>query len=114
MEELKEFLAKLKQTDKLVIVEGVKDKKALEELEVKNIITLSKKPIFQIIEEISKNHDEIIILTDFDKKGKELYRRLREGLKKQGVKIDTYFREFLLKTKLSHIEGLATYINNNH
>ena len=38
-----------------------------------NIIELSKKPLFAVVEQISDSCRECAILTDLDKKGKELY-----------------------------------------
>ena len=112
IEELNEEINKFKKTDKLIIVEGKKDSIALKKLGFKNIIELSKKPLFQIIEDISNKNKECIILTDLDKKGKQLYGELNSGLCKYGVKVDNKFREFLQKnTRLSHIEGLFTYLN---
>ena len=112
MELLEEWRAELDNNHKSIIVEGTKDKAALESLGVHNrIYVLSKKPLYQVIEDIAAHEKDIIILTDFDKKGKELYGRLRRGFEKSGVKVDRYFREFLQKnTKLSHMEGLLTYL----
>ena len=113
-EELKEFILELKQSNKLIIVEGPKDKKALKELGITYVTVLNKKPIFQVIEDVSKLTSEVIILTDFDKEGKELYGKLNSGLQKYGVKVDHYFREWLQRnTKLSHVEGLVSYLNHN-
>ena len=112
IEELNEEINKLKNSNKLIIVEGKKDRKALEKLGFKNIIELSKKPLFQIIEDISCKNKECTILTDLDKKGKQLYGKLNSGLSRLGVKVDNKFREFLQKnTRLSHIEGLFNYLN---
>jgi dTMP kinase len=110
-EEFEEFLDKLRQEskDKLIIVEGLKDKKALESLGIQNVITL-KKPLYAVIEDIVDSKKECIILTDLDKKGKELYAKLSSKLKQFGVKIDNSFREFLFKTKLRQIEGLTKYL----
>ena len=44
--EFYEHIDKIKQSDTLIIVEGKKDKKALENLGIKNIIELNKKPLF--------------------------------------------------------------------
>ena len=109
--EILNFISKLKASNKLIIVEGPKDKKALNSIGVNNyIVVLSKKAIFEVIEDVAKITDFVIILTDFDKKGKELYGKLNSGLQKLGVKVDHYFREWLQKnTKLSHIEGLTSY-----
>jgi len=112
IEELNKEISRLKNSKKLIIVEGKKDRIALEKLGIKNIIELSKKPLFQIIEDISHKNKECIVLTDLDKKGKQLYGKLNSGLSRLGVKVNNRFREFLQKnTRLSHIEGLRTYIN---
>ena len=112
--EFYEYIDKIKQSNTLIIVEGKKDKKALENLGIKNIIELNKKPLFEIIENISNNNKECIILTDLDKQGKEFYGKLNSGLQQNGVKIDNNFRNFLFKnTRLRQIEGLGTYIENS-
>jgi len=113
-EEIEDFLIELNKSNKLIIVEGPKDKKALKDAGVGNhIIELTKKPIFQVIEDVAKISDQVVILTDFDKKGKELYGKLNSDLQQNGVKVDHYFREWLQKnTKLSHVEGLSSYISN--
>lgn len=107
MEDLDEWVEKINDDCSLIIVEGIKDKKALENMGVENEIkTLSKKPIFSIIEDVSINK-KAIILTDLDKEGKKLYGKLKDGLSKHGVVIDNKFREFLFsETKIRQIEGL--------
>ena len=110
-EELNNLIEKIKNSNILVIVEGKKDKIALEKLGVNNIIELNKKPIFQIVEEIANSNEECIILTDLDKEGKQLYSKLNSDLQRHGVKVNNKFREFLFKsTKLRQIEGINSYI----
>ena len=113
-EEVKEVISELSESNKLIIVEGPKDKKALNEVGVNNyIVCLSKKAIFEVIEDVAKLTDKVVILTDFDKKGKELYGKLNSGLQKHGVKVDHYFREWLQKnTRISHVEGLDKFLRN--
>ena len=112
MEDLEGWIEEIKESGKLIIVEGQKDRKALEGLGSMDILSL-KKPIYQVVEEAASSGKEVIILTDFDKKGKELYGKLKKDLAKHGVKVDRHFREFLQRnTKLSHIEGIKTYISN--
>ena len=91
-QEFEEFVKDLRKEskDKVVVVEGIKDKKALDKLGIKNIITL-KKPLYAVIEDIVESGKECIILTDLDKKGKQLYARLSSKLKQFGVKIDNSF-----------------------
>ncbi len=112
-EELLEIIEKLKQEEFIILVEGKKDKNALEQLEIKNSIVLNGKDLWNRLEEIAKEEKEILILTDFDKKGKELYGKITKHLDKLGVKRNKKYREFFQKrTKLSHIEGIATYVEN--
>ena len=107
IEQIKKF--KKDSKNKIILVEGKKDKAALAALGIKNIITL-KKPLYQIIEQIVKSNKECILLLDLDKKGKQLYARISSKLKQFGVKIDNSFREFLFKTKLRQIEGISKYL----
>ncbi len=93
-----------------VIVEGMKDKKALSSLGVKNIITLTK-PLFAVVEAVAEKYNSALILTDLDKEGKMLYGTLSSALQKHGVSVDNRLRNFLLKsTKLRQIEGLLSYM----
>ncbi|MBS3101449.1 toprim domain-containing protein [Candidatus Woesearchaeota archaeon] len=112
-EEFLDFIDKIRASNIMVIVEGKKDKIALEKLGINNIVELSKKPIFQIVEEIADSNDECIILTDLDKEGKQLYSKLNSNLQKHGVKVNNRFREFLFKnTKLRQIEGIVSYLDS--
>ena len=110
-EEFNNLIEKIINSNILVIVEGKKDKAALQKLGINNIMELSKKPLFQIVEDVAHSNDECIILTDLDKKGKEIYGKLNSNLQKNGVKVNNKFREFLFKhTKLRQIEGINTYM----
>jgi 5S rRNA maturation endonuclease (ribonuclease M5) len=93
-----------KNSDKLVIVEGKKDLEALKKFGFKRIITL-KSPLYAVVESVSEK--EVLILTDLDKKGKELYGKLYRDLTRRGVRINNCLRELLFKNRISHIEGLS-------
>ena len=110
-EEFSNLIEKIKDSNMVIIVEGKKDRISLEKLGLTNIKELSKKPLFQIVEEIANENNEIVILTDLDKKGKELYGRLSRDFHKYGIKINNELREFLFRnTKLRQIEGLAGHL----
>ncbi len=114
MEDLKDWIKALGKSGKAIIVEGPKDKKALERFGVKKIFVLSKKSLLETAEDIASKYNEVIILTDLDKKGRELYGKLSKDLNKLGVKIDKKFREWLFKnTDLRQIEGLESYLKNS-
>ncbi len=109
-EEIMRLLEEIQQENIPIIVEGRKDKKALQELGMDNIFTLNM-PLFKIVERISGK--EVVILTDLDKKGKELYRRIQHDCIHHGIKINNNLRHFLFReTQLAHIEGLPTYLRN--
>jgi len=102
--------------DLFIVVEGEKDKISMEELGFKNIFVLNEtgKSLYEKIEEIEEKagKNKICILTDFDKKGKQLYLLLKSELAKRKVKLDNSFRGVLLKLNISHIEGLFSFIKS--
>jgi 5S rRNA maturation endonuclease (ribonuclease M5) len=107
-----DFVSQLRICNTLIIVEGKKDKNALNSLGINNIMTL-KEPIYKIVEESSAKNKKVIILTDLDKEGKELYGKLNSELQRFGVDIDNRFREFLFKnTTLREIEGIYKFIEH--
>lgn len=108
MDELLPLLEK--KRDIPAIVEGKKDVRALELLGFSNVHKLDR-PLYEVFERFERG-DVVQILTDFDKKGKELYGRIKQGLARHGVRIDDTLRNALWKTKISHVEGLMTYIKN--
>jgi len=103
-------IEKLRKLEAAVIVEGKKDREALEKFKINNIFELSKRPLFAVIEDVSDKYDECIILTDLDRQGRELFGKLNSGLIKNGVKVNNTFRNYLFRTKLRQIEGLVGYI----
>jgi len=114
LEELEDWIKILKERGIPIIVEGKKDKAALNELGITNIITIEG-PLYQMVESIASKHKRVMILTDLDPEGKKLYSVLKKDLSFHGVKIDDKFREFLFrKTKLRQIEGMNTYLEKLH
>lgn len=106
-----------KAKEHIIIVEGKKDKYALQQLGFDKIFVLNEtgKSLYEKIEEIQalcEKKDKVCILTDFDKKGKKLYLLLKSKLAESGVRLDNTLRGFLLKEKISHIEGLFHFVEN--
>lgn len=109
-QEIFSHLQQIQELNLPIIVEGRNDKKALQELGLENIFTLNM-PLFKIVERISGK--EVVILTDLDKKGKQLYRKIQHDCIHHGIRINNKLRHFLFReTELSHIEGLGTYLKN--
>ncbi len=107
------WLDKLAQdNNSLIIVEGKRDKKALNELGINNVILIDK-PIYLLIEEITRENKKAIILTDFDLEGRKLYSRIKNELNRNGIKVKDKYRILLSRCKIVHVEGLFTYYRNN-
>ncbi len=115
MKDLIEEINRAKESSSLVIVEDKKDKAALKELGFNNIFILSGKPLYSKLDKISEiinKKRECIILTDFDKKGKQFYYLIKKNLVRKGIKVNDRLRIALIKEKISHVEGLATFIQH--
>jgi 5S rRNA maturation endonuclease (ribonuclease M5) len=100
-----------KYQDHLLIVEGKKDRKALEDMGFANIFVLNHdgKSLGEKIEEIEAlaGKREICILTDFDKKGRKLFQILKAELGQKNVKLDSTLRMTLEDSGVRFIEDLS-------
>ena len=102
-----------------VMVEGKKDKIALRKLAVKgNIICVKncRKSLADIVYEIGeKGYKEVILLMDFDRRGKEWTKKLNEHLERAKIKSNMRFWRILhglVGRELKDVEGLPTYMVN--
>jgi 5S rRNA maturation endonuclease (ribonuclease M5) len=100
-----------------IIVEGPKDKISLERLEVKGNIMSAKtsgKTFLDVLKEIENHGKEgVILLMDFDKRGREMTSRLAQSLENNRIKANVIFWKKLLGLvgrDVKDIEGLFTYV----
>jgi len=100
-----------------IIVEGKKDLETLRTLGVQGLIVTAKtggKSRLDLLTEIEKiGYREVILLLDFDRRGKEWTAILRQNLEKARIKVNVTFRKELLRSagkELKDIEGLAAYL----
>jgi len=112
-----DLLEKIKKEDKNipVIVEGRKDMKALRSLGIeRKIIKIKKgKSIFRIIEKLRKDHDKVIILTDWDSSGGKLCYKIKKACKSNDIKYDIEYRKQMikfLKKEVKDVESIPTFI----
>ncbi len=105
LEAIEELMRELKKESKesLILVEGKKDKKALEKFGIKNVIELSGKPLFKLTE----FEKEVIILIDNDEEGDKILRELLQGFQLNKVKYNLRFRRKLGKLGIRKIEELS-------
>ncbi len=101
----------------LIVVEGQNDVKALKELAIQgNIISVKTagKSFLDILTEIEEqNISKVILLLDFDRRGREWAKRLKQRLEEKRIKVDINFWN-KLRTLVGHdvkdVEGLPTYL----
>lgn len=117
LEELFELIEELIELNERlpVIVEGVKDRKTLRAIGLRgDIITINRgNSIFNECEQIARKHPEVIILTDWDRKGGKLKYLLTDGFKNNEVKCNTDIRgrlAKLVKKDVKDVEGLRVLL----
>jgi 5S rRNA maturation endonuclease (ribonuclease M5) len=100
-----------------IIVEGKNDIETLRALAVKGKIISAKtggKSFLDVISEVEKSGArEVILLLDFDRRGKELTKRLKQNLEKAKIKPNLTFwikLSGLVGKEVKDVEGLATYM----
>ena len=99
----------------IIIVEGKNDANALKSLGFEQVYTIHQTGMAIKVraEEIMKyvtKKDKICILTDLDKRGKQLYILLKQIFQELGAHLDSSLRSSLIKSKLSHIESLPDFL----
>ena len=119
-ERLERILDAIQELDELsqempVVVEGRRDVEALRQLGVKGeVVTLGKGiPLFAFCENLSRESPSAVILTDWDRKGGQLARRLKEAFEANGTKANDSIRMqlvILAKKEIKDIESLPSLV----
>lgn len=102
-----------------IIVEGRKDVNTLRDLAIKGDIISAKtsgRSLLDVLVEVEKrSKHEVILLMDFDRRGKEWTKHLAQHFEKMRIKPNLFFWKGLLSLvgrDVRDIEGLATYLEN--
>jgi 2,5-diamino-6-(ribosylamino)-4(3H)-pyrimidinone 5'-phosphate reductase len=110
-------LAEESAKGKLVIVEGKKDIETLRTLNVEGKILSAKtggKTLLDVISKIEKaNAKEVILLFDFDRRGKEWTKRIKQQLERTRIKPNITFwceLQAIIGKEVKDIESLTTYM----
>lgn len=100
-----------------IVVEGKKDLETLRRLGVKGEILTAKtggKSRLDLVSEIeTTGNEEIILLLDFDRRGREWTAKLRQSLERTKIKANVTFRKELIRfagKELKDVEGLGSYL----
>ena len=117
LEQIEKVLEELEDLSETVpiVVEGLRDVNALKRLGItKNVLPLNQgKTIFSFCEGISKRARKAIVLTDWDRRGGQLARMLRDALEANGVRVNDSVRMQLVilsKKEIKDVESLPTFI----
>lgn len=119
-EKLQQILARLAEeasNGTPIIVEGKKDTETLDTLCIRGKIVSAKsggKSLLDVVSEVRNSGvREVVLLLDFDRRGKELTVRLRQLLEHEGAKPSTIlWTEIfgLVGKEVKDVEGLASYM----
>jgi len=118
-EKLEELILELQQMSEkgaLIIVEGKRDRKALRALGITGVIMLgTKKSILVFCEEVAREYNNVIVLTDWDEKGDKLAVLMEGYLRSTGATVNMDIRkkiQNLVQKRIKDIESLDTHISN--
>lgn len=95
-----------------IVVEGDKDIQALHKLEVNGIIISVNRGVSltDFCDTLAQDYKDIIILTDWDRKGGYLCHTIMKNLEGR-VKCNTYYRKVFAKNSVIRtVEGLPSWI----
>ena len=114
LEELEKLLLELQEENKSIpiIVEGDKDMEALRKLNVKGKIlsTNTGRSLADLCDRIAEEYKDIIILTDWDKRGGRLCHTIRKNLEGR-VNCNIKYRELIARhVMIRTVEGLPSWI----
>lgn len=115
--QLLERLAAEATKSALIVVEGQNDIEALKELAIQgNIISVKTagKSFLDILTEIEeRNTSKVILLLDFDRRGREWANRLKQRLEEKRIRVDINFwnkLRALVGRDIKDVEGLPTFL----
>jgi 5S rRNA maturation endonuclease (ribonuclease M5) len=97
-----------------LIVEGMRDERALRALGVSGpVIMASRRPALELAEDTARKYKEIVVLTDWDLKGDEMALKIEQHLRSSGVRADMEIRsklKKLVRKEIKDVESLSLYV----
>ncbi len=114
LEELIKELQVLSDEGAIIVVEGKKDAESLRLLGITGEIRFStQQPLLDFTEALQRSGKEIILLTDWDKKGGESMHKMIRHLLAYGIMPNTRIRakiRALVKKRIKDVESFNNYI----
>ncbi|MHC1624468.1 MAG: toprim domain-containing protein [Methermicoccaceae archaeon] len=101
-----------------ILVEGIKDVTSLKHLGITGpVIRLGVGSLLNFSENLAREYSEIVILTDWDRRGDELSQKLSTYLRIAGVSTNTRIRgsfKQLARRDVKDVEGLSSLFERLH
>lgn len=114
LEELIGALIEASQRGAAIIVEGRRDKMALQSLGASGpVIMASSKSILDMAEDAASHYQEIVVLTDWDEKGEEMALLIEQHLRCTQSLANMEIRsrlKRLVKKEIKDVESLGFYV----
>lgn len=114
VEEVLNEIKDLSESGAIIVVEGKKDVVSLRELGVRGRIEIATyRPLLPFTEDISKKTNEVIILTDWDRRGGFLASRISDYLRSMGIIPNNGPRSklsSLVRKEITAVEELSRYV----
>ena len=108
-EGLNKVISELREDNRVKIVEGIKDKRALEYFGITNIQMVHGNSLPKLTSSIKQ---DAILLVDFDRTGKTIAKKIAELLKNESIHVDFNYRRDLRRyAKINEIEELVVKYN---
>ncbi len=111
---LRVFIDALKKTSKssVVLVEGKRDKYALEYVGVKNVFTIGGLRLTDL-PDVLEGYSHVVLLFDLDKHGERLTQKVRNILSREGYILIEEFRKKLRDIGITHMEELHERVRSS-
>ena len=118
LESIEEIILELRvlaDTGAIIVVEGRRDVESLRSLGISGEMRLAtQKPLLEFTEQLSRSGKEIVLLTDWDKKGGIMAHKIIDHLLFYGIMPNTDIRSrigILVRKRIKDIESLNGYVN---
>ncbi|MFZ2497342.1 MAG: toprim domain-containing protein [Methanosarcina sp.] len=116
IEELLSELSEYSEKGAIIIVEGKRDILSLKRLGIEgNFELATRHSLFNFSEEIARLGREVIILTDWDRRGDLLAVKLSEYFESFGLKPELHIRnklKLISQKEIKDVESLYTYVSS--
>ena len=114
LEKVIEALLEASGEGAVIIVEGERDERSLRDLGVEGpVLRAARRPALEVAEEAAGSFKAVVVLTDWDRAGEELARKMGEHLLSSGSRVDLDTRDRLkrmVRREIKDVESLSRFV----